>query len=387
VLRALHPCGEGINIVPKIPDGALTDSVILERRDEFDVKFPTGLAGFDTAETWNVQIVQLPVLKTPIIAIAYVDNTTRDNLYAAWNDALKNFGDLSLSTTTGHDATYYYPSWHSESSGVAVTILNMANLDADKAAISMTKEFITIRRTYEGTTMDFDANQLTNKGRLISGQIASDLSKETLDIPATEPVGTLKGTQTAYLYADIPLSETELTQQDSKVRQAEAIEGDYSPCRFWEPVFTNSTAKDVAAFDNVDPNGEDRFITDALRNINIPLLGWGIKINFWLSIHKTSSIRIKRREGLEMNTSAMSDYSPFSTPAFPRDDRAQMVFREFCREQDHSFAACYNSLGGMLKDIIGTIGGVLSQLNIPIVSDIARTATPILTTIADVLPI
>lgn len=386
-LRALHPCGEGINIVPKIPDGALTDSVILERRDEFNIKYPS-VWDAKTYTTWNVIIINLPVLKTPIIAIAYQDSVGEMDLQTAWIDALAHFGDRTMETTTDFDATYVYPSWHksAQNAGIAITILNMANLDKNKAAISMSNEFLTIRRTYEGTTMDFDANALTNKGRLISGQIASDLSKETIDIVPDSTKG-LTETQSAYIYADVPLTETEMTQQDSKVRQAEAICGDYAPCRFWEPVFNNSTSKDVAAFDSIDPNGKDQFVTAAKTNINIPLYGWGIKVNYWLSIDNTSSIRIKRREGLEMNTSSTSDYSPFSTPAFPRDDRAQTVFREFCREQSHSFDANYNSLGGMLKDIISTIGGVLGNLGLPVISDIAKAATPVLTSIADVIPI
>lgn len=405
-LRALHPCGEGINIVPKVPDGALTDSVVLERRDEFDVKFPSVHWGPDKQTTWNLLIIQLPVVKTPIVALAYKDDVNREYMQQAWTAALDHFGDASMSTTAGYDKDYVYPSWKAvgglKDPPVCITIMNMANLDKDIAAISMSKEFLTIRRTYEGTTFDFDANALTDKGRLVSGQIASDLSKENLDIieqivipEKAKPKDMLfdktydavAQTQSIYVYADIPLVETELTQMDSKVRQAEAKCGDYAPCRFWEPVFTNSTAKDVAAFSNLDPNGKDAGVGAPKTNINIPLIGWGIKLSFWLSIHNTSSVRIKRREGLEMNTAKTSHYSPFSTPAYPRDDRAQTVFREFCRQQEHSFDANFNSLGGMLSNIVSSLGGVLGSLNLPIVSDLAKTLTPVLKGVADALPI
>lgn len=387
MIRALHPCGEGINIVPKIPDGALTDSVILERRDEFNIKMPDA-DPFVKGGTWNVMIVSIPVVKTPLIAIAYSDTATRASMSAAFNNAVIRFGDASDPTSTGYDASFYYPSWHFNATAypeVAVQVCLMANLDYGKLADDMVKEFITIRRTYMGTTMDFDANSLTNKGRLISGQVANDFARRTLDIIAA-PGDPVTRTQTITYLGDIPFRETELTQQDSKVRQAECVEGDYAPNRFWEPVFNNSSAKDANVFSGSDTTDNDDSSATALTNLNIPLYGWGHQISFWLSIQDTSSIRIKRREGLELNTSANSDYSPFSTPAFPRDDRAQMVFREFCREQSHSFPSCYNSVGGMLKDVISTISSVLTNLNLPVVSDITRRITPIANAIVDALP-
>lgn len=387
VIRALHPCGEGINIVPKIPDGALTDSVVLERRDEFDIKMPN-VDPFIKGGTWNLLIVSIPVVKTPLAAIAYTDTATRASIQNAWTQVINRFGDATeknAPNNENYDPTYTYPSWHVNAElypQAAVTVCQMANLDSGKLANDMVSEFLTIRRTYMGTTMDFDANSLTNKGRLVSGQIAADFAEGQFDIRAKlgDPI---TSTQRAMFMGDIPLSETEITQQDSKVRQAECVEGDYAPNRFWEPVFLNSSSKDLHVYTAIDPNNEDGFVVTAKPNVNIPLKGWGYQISFWLSIQDTSSIRVKRREGLELNTSSRSDYSPFSTPAFPRDDRAQMIFREFCREQKHSFPACFNSVGGMLKDIVSTIGGVLSNLNIPIISDIARRALPVANSIFD----
>jgi hypothetical protein len=392
VIRALHPCGEGINIVPKIPDGALTDSVVFERRDEFDIKMPTG-APFVVGGTWNVLIISMPFVKTPLAAIAYTSAATVDNMQTAWRLIVNKSGDAGEPGVAGYDASFYYPSWKNDQKSypqVAVTICNMANLDKGILAGDMSSIFITIRRTYMGTTMDFDANDLTNKGRLVSGQIATDYSKRDMDIikaggtPGTDPV---LQTQPCMFLSDIPYTETNLTQQDSKVRQAECKEGDYAPNRFWEPVFLNSAAKEASIFTALDPGEADNLIPGLQHNVNIPLYGWGFQLSFWLSIQDTSSIRVKRREGLEMNTSAASQYSPFSTPAYPRDDRAQMVYREFCREQVHSFPASYNSVGGMLKSIVSTISSVLQCLNLPAVSDIARTVTPYINSFIDILPI
>ncbi|UXD80000.1 putative capsid protein [Lasius neglectus permutotetra-like virus 1] len=392
VIRALHPCGEGINLVPKIPDGALTDSVVFERRDEFDIRMPKD-APFTKGGVWNVLMVSMPFVKTPLAAIAYTSDATGDDMQRAWRLIINKSGDAGEPGVAGYDAAFYYPSWKNDQKSypnVAVTICNMANLDAGVKANDMSKTFITIRRTYMGTTMDFDANDLTNKGRLVSGQIAADFSKRDMDIikaggtPGKDPI---LQTQPCLFISDIPYTETNLTQQDQKVRQAECKEGDYSPNRFWEPVFLNSAAKDACVLTALDPGEADNLIPGLQHNLNIPLLGWGFQLSFWLAIQDTSSIRVKRREGLEMNTAAVSAYSPFSTPAYPRDDRAQMVYREFCREQAHSFPSSYNSVGGMLKSIVSTISNVLQCLNLPVVSDFAKQAAPYINSFIDILPI
>lgn len=393
VIRALHPCGEGINIVPKIPDGALSDSVVFERRDEFDIRMPS-VAPFVKGGTWSVMIISIPVVKTPLVAIAYTSAATPDNIKSAFINLLANTGDASVSTNVNYDAAYQYPSWKYDatiSANCAMTICTMANLDKGIESDDMTNTFITIRRTYMGTTMDFDANDLTNKGRLVSGQIAMDYSKRDLDI--YDPTAKDKNlapillTQPCLYISDLPYSETNLTQEDQKVRQAECKEGDYAPNRFWEPVFLNSASKDACVLQIADPGVADTKVQTIQQNLNIPLYGWGYQISFWLGIQDTSSIRVKRREGLEINTSPASAYSPFSTPAYPRDDRAQMVYREFCREQGHSFPSSFNSVGGMLKDIVCTISNVLQSLNLPLVSDIAKFATPYVTSLIDNLSI
>lgn len=388
VIRALHPCGEGINIVPKIPDGALSDSVVFERRDEFDIRFPTG-DPFKVGGTWSVMIISMPFVKTPLAAVAYTTDATPDQIKAGFLNIIANSGDASLPDNVIYDKEYQYPSWKIDQTNipnVAMTICSMANLDQGISADNMSDTFITIRRTYMGTTMDFDANDLTNKGRLVSGQIAADFAKRELDIIDTASTANPKpviATQTCLYLSDLPYSETLLTQEDLKVRQAECKEGDYSPNRFWEPVFLNSASKDACVIQPGNPGGSDSRVNAPQQNLNIPLLGWGFQISFWLGIQDTSSIRIKRREGLEMNTAPVSAYSPFSTPAYPRDDRAQMVYREFCREQKHSFPASFNSVGGMLKDIVSTISNVLQSLNLPLVSEVAKFATPYINSFID----
>lgn len=288
--------------------------------------------------------------------------------------------------------SYRYPSWGTVSkqgkvlSNVRGQLMKMANLDTGFKAQNADKQFITCRRTYAGMTIDFDANDLTNKGRVVSGQFSGDFTKTEVDIVKAvegkipgETVEAVISTQPMYVYDGFPNNETELTQMDPKVRQAEAKEGDYIPHRFWNPVFNLTASKDVGVMNITSPGLSNPVANQELDNINLPLIGWGVHTSFWLDMHTTSSLRVKRREGLELNTSGGSPYSPFSTPAFSQDDRALSVFREYCRTQPHSFPANFNSLGGLLKDILGTVGNILGNLGIPVVSDIAKVATPLLT--------
>lgn len=393
--------------------------MVLERRDEFNLYMPTDFAKDaqpGSLQTWSCILISLPLLKTPLAAIAYDGIEVRD-IQSVALDLVQYLGDAS----EVKDAKWVYPNWQSinpidsKSTGkIAFTICKMANLDDGKKTDSFADQFLTVRRTYCGMTVDFDSNTLTDKGRLVSGQFACRFAKHEFDTtvkvakPAqkedegwtlmgktdapkvkADTIDVVTSTVTHYSIEGLPVSETQLTQMDSKVRQAEAKTGDYIPHRYWEPVFNNTAARDRGLFGllgisdrSKDPSGDK-----TPTNFNIPLDGWGIHQAFWLDMHATSSLRIKRREGIEMNTSAVSDYSPFTTPAYPSDDRALTVFREFCREQPHSFEACYNSLGGMLSNILGGIGSVLKNLNIPIVSDIAGVAAPILQNLLNQFPI
>lgn len=375
-LRALHPCGEGLNLVPKVPDGALSDSVVMERRDEYVLSCPFDKLG--AGETWDAVVISVPALRTPTLAMAWHGPVEEKDLYTVARTMIQNSG-AAVTPATGQ-----YPAWVSVSGveNVSYTIMPCAALDKGKEA-KLGDVFLSLRRTYCGLTTDYDANSLTDKGRVISGQFVGTLADtmgnvaKKITVTGTEGVQAdqkvIQDTFDLATYTGVPLTEDGLTQMDLKVRQAEAKSGDYMPIRFWEPVFTNASGADPSCADFV-PQDKSVVGSDydtALANWNYPLKGWGFGMTFWRTMDKTTSLRLKRREGLEMNTSALSDFSPFSTPAYPADLRAQTVFREYCRQQPHSFDSSYNSLGGMLGDIVRGLGGVLGGLGIPIVSDIA----------------
>lgn len=398
-LRALHPCGEGLNLVPKVPDGALSDSVVLERRDEYVINNPFAvgpqLADAPLAPTWNCAVISLPLLRTPTMCIAWKGELDRDAMRVVARTMIQYSG---ANTNNDHGA---YPNWGelTEYPNMKFTIMQCAALDKGKDS-KLGDVFLSLRRTYCGLTTDYDANTLTDKGRVVSGQfigsLAETMGNVAVDVTVPGPSGqedtkfkTITHTFDLVTYTGVPNDVDELTQMDLKVRQAEAKTGDYMPLRFWEPTFVNTSGADPTCADlnNLDKGTVGADYPEALKNWNYPLHGWGFGMSFWRSMDDTTSLRLKRREGLEMNTAATSDFSPFSTPAYPADLRAQTVFREFCRQQPHSFDSSYNSLGGMLGNIVKGLGGVLGGLGIPIISDIAPGLGGLLGGILESVPI
>lgn len=154
VLRALHPCGEGLNLVPKIPDGALSESVILERRDEFDIKTPWV---DDQNATWSVVVISVPTLRTPLMVIAWNGSVEGSDLQSMLSKLISVSGDA---IDRDVNESYRYPSWGTVSkqgkvlSNVRGQLMKMANLDTGFKAQNADKQFITCRRTYAGMTID-----------------------------------------------------------------------------------------------------------------------------------------------------------------------------------------------------------------------------------------
>jgi hypothetical protein len=89
-LKCLHPNGEGIDVKPKIPDGAASDSVQLERRDLYDVKPPVALFSGDNEgnDHFDLFVVDLPLLRMSTILVAGLPSTiTRGSMKNAANCA------------------------------------------------------------------------------------------------------------------------------------------------------------------------------------------------------------------------------------------------------------------------------------------------------------
>jgi hypothetical protein len=87
-------------------------------------------------------------------------------------------------------------------------------------------------------------------------------------------------------------------------------------------------------------------------------------------MYHTSSLRIKRNEGIELVASATSVYSPFSTPALANDIRAMQMVQEYSRREPHGYYADYNELGTLLQKILGGVGNAVQSLGLPILSPV-----------------
>lgn len=386
-LKALHPNGEFNTMVPKIPDGAASDSVVLERRDEFVVDCPLA----EEIDTWTVVLLSFPFLRGHTLAIAYASNTlTPAQLAAHLNEAFKHMGLDSDWVTYDAGVNKLYFKW-----------LNSAVLDPvgkTEAGVNPFGNFFkTIRRVYCGYTIDFDCNTLTDKGRVTSGQFQSVVDIRALSHLVTRTATVTGGasgekvtvsdeeTYPAYSYAPPPLGTTEIVQQDLKNRQAEAKDGEYAPLRIWQPTVNFVPATAARPISIYDENFGTEDTNSAFgTEQTIWFDGWGTYVSVWSDIQRTSSLRIKRREGLELVAGYNSPYGPFNTPACSSDPIALDIMREFSRTEPHAYPADFNSHNTLQKGLFGTLGDVLGNLGLPIISDLG----PLLGGVLDsILPI
>jgi hypothetical protein len=358
-LKCLHPNGEGIDVKPKIPDGAASDSVQLERRDLYDVKPPVALFSGDNEgnDHFDLFVVDLPLLRMSTILVAGLPSTITDK---AVEDVLRRYTHIENDSAI-------FPLWLEVDKNIFMSICQSSVLDSGVPLRNPTvygETFKGIRRCYKGITSDYDAATLTDEGRVVSGQfpVISTLAEETT-LPKEDAPTSVWDT---YEMSFFPFSQSEITQQDSKHRSGLAKNGDYTPLRLWQPEipFKSEAELRVLRF----PIDEERISSGAQ---NIVFAGWGSFVCRWENVHKTTSIFLKIQEGLELTPNNRSPYGPFLTPGYPDDPRALSVVREFARTQPHSFEACFNEKNKMAKSILGGLGNVISNLGIPVVSDIA----------------
>jgi len=363
VLRCLHPNGEGNETVPRIPDGATTNSVAMERRDDFILKCP-----YETtvSDTWTCMYVQLPFLSRSFVAVAGPDSELTDTAVGACLNIYCN-----LTSTTYPN--YKYPTWGNVSDAgtdVYMTVCPAATLEIDYVNVDSSTSIKgyakMLRRTYLGITADFDCNELTSKGRITSGQFATQKTEKTVGYND----GTNELVQNFYIIDKPPTLTQQITQQDDKSRQAECITGEYMPLRICQPDVPFVPAADGRwmAPSTSTANGDFSAVYQ-----NLWLDGWSTYVSRWEDMYQTSSIRIKRREGLELVCGDLSPYGPFQQPSLPDDDRARKMVAEFSRVQPHAYCADFNHTGGLLSNIVSGPGNAVGSLGIPVISDMGQT--------------
>jgi hypothetical protein len=371
VLKMLHPCMEHCDLVVKVPDGAVSTSVVMERRDEFVLGNQT-----PSTTTWNCIVFTNPFLANTQFAIQWTGVTapTELTLQLAFANMVEKGFALAV-----------YPLWGSFSeAGFAFfgTVMASATLAPviidDQSGVTFSGLVKNIRRTYLGSTTDFDAPSLSDQGRVLAGQWNPDVALETKELRmGTPPV--LTDVLDYYVIQAPAVTTSSLVQSDAFSREAQAKTGDYLPLRPCAPVFDLTSSTELRRV-ITNRAGTGDVPADGTEQTDLFLRGWSIAVEIWYGMSVDSQLRIKRREGLELVPAPDSTYGPFATPALPDDVRAKQILEEFCRTQPHAYPADYNDLGQMIPNILGSIADVVGSLGLPLISPAANLIKKVLPT-------
>jgi hypothetical protein len=376
---------ENDDTVVKIPDGAVSTSVVMERRDEFNF----GFQGSATTGNWNCVIVTNPLLAKTQTAIQWssLDSPTEDNIWTAYADGIEA------------PAPAVYPAWTAYTIGgiiMYVSTLSSTTLSpiviGDQTGNSLTQLVKNVRRTYLGTTTELNAPTLSDQGRVTSGQWNPDIALETKEIKTGTPA-VLTDVFDYYVIQVPALTTSSVVQSDEFSREALAKDGSYAPLRPCAPTFELTASTEFRRCD-VNYAGEGDGVVDGTEFRDLFLRGWSIQVELWMGLSLQGDLRLKRREGLEIVPAPDSTYGPFATPALPNDTRAKQVLEEFCRTQPHSYVADYNDFGEMIPNLLGGIADVIGGLGLPIISpavnfakNLFPKAKPNVEAIADATPL
>jgi len=221
-----------------------------------------------------------------------------------------------------------------------------------------------------GHTTDFDAADLTNQGRVVSGQWTPDVALTVNEHLTAGPPPVVDEVYPTYEIVTPAVTISDIVSSDEFVREAEAKTGSYLPTRPCMPTWEFSPAQEFRNVEAVFP-GTAELPGSSHDFSDLYLRGWCIGVEFWDGMHPTTNLRIKRREGLELIPAPKSIYSPFSTPALPDDLEAKQVINEYCRNEPHAFPADFNDSGKMLPNILGGVANALAGLGIPLISNVA----------------
>uniref|UniRef100_A0AAT9JQ45 Capsid protein n=1 Tax=Cryptotermes secundus permutotetra-like virus 1 TaxID=3133505 RepID=A0AAT9JQ45_9VIRU len=192
VIRHLHPNGEGVGGGLKVPDGAYSASIALERRDEFELKTPL------KDDTWTLVLFCLPVLYGHTVAFVPVStlSSAGDLLYDQLSELLTVLL-VNPNSTQYEQATY--PSWLelsiTDGLGGYFSILQSGNYPSGSTPSGTGKQhFRDMRRSFCGMTCELNAPALSDQGRIIAGQFAPDVEVKQLSTYAPDILDSTKMT-------------------------------------------------------------------------------------------------------------------------------------------------------------------------------------------------
>lgn len=186
--KHLNPCGEMSTLkgASKIPDGAVTQSVLSELREALIIR-PPGLSESSNlpldGSNWTLTIIQFPQALTSAWLVA---NMTRAEMSPIDRTTL-------LAYLNSEPSPAIYPNWHELSTGelfaCRVEWKTFTNILVNNDLNSL---ITSARITALGTTIFFNTPTLVDQGMLIAGQWNADVqSVQNVPIPVTTTAETL----------------------------------------------------------------------------------------------------------------------------------------------------------------------------------------------------
>ncbi|APG76932.1 putative capsid protein [Hubei permutotetra-like virus 6] len=365
-LKVLHPNMEACQMVVKFPDGAVSTSVSMERRDEFEIPpFPPTVS----TDKWDCIVMHLPFLVGRQGVIKWNSTLTTPS-----EATLQRVVQVLLENIGSPDRQY--PLWYAYTAdGIPflISILSSSVLTSGVAYSGVSGLSLyakSIRRTCLGVTTDLDASDLYNNGRVVSGQWTPDVTTarhDTTDIVT----GFVMHTFDIYQMQVPAVTTSSIVSSDEFSRQAEAKTGSYMPLRTCSSTINMTPVQQWRNLAIELPGVDADTITSSNCN-DLFLQGWSIGVEYWSGLSNQANLRMKVREDLEIVPSPDSPYSPFATPAYPDDVRARAVIQEFSRKQPHAYPASYNENNILLKKLISAVGEVVEDLGLPILSPLVK---------------
>jgi len=407
-LKALHPCGEDSPAYNSgVPDRATNDSCVPQGRLNASIGRPQVLAIPDrilkpSAEgqtpatapspwhgdvSWNVELLSVPGAYSYLILQAspdgiFVDHgfqvsnadITSDILDGKWypiayDDSIKGVKGTGTSDVPPDSLPAGY--WN------AICSFSLPLFGSNLDEKNLAKLMQGFRTTYNGLTIELDVATLKDQGRIYAGSIKPDFRHVDYGRPE------IAGEETVNLA--VPITTTDLTQLVRNVYYEPAKKGVYMPLKISEPVLkyidTDISAPAFVINDSIAKvGGGTQFPYVRYDTVDE---NFNVSVCFLMNLADTAYLDLKHRAGFQCAVAPGSPWRPFSQPPPRYDSLALDNVATLMASMPDAYEAKYNDLG----KILDTIGGLIEGLGIPIISDIAHIARPIVGGLAGLINI
>lgn len=414
----MHPAiveGGLRNTIPAVPDGASGMVVTASHHGALEIAVPTDGATppKPIVTNWDLVVVQFASLEYGTIymrgPVGWLDGTRTDATGHRLPAGRRLWEEAASSVKRGSAAAWNtWTDWEVDAlSGVVhvqvyVAIPTTLTHD-DGTGKTVPFQWKTLFRTWRlvgmSHTTELMSSITTNQGRVVAGQFSADVREgaaaENISAIIERVIARLAAAPTFGDLAAvrIPRADTQVTTRqfwgtrmpkltldgiisgDHESQDWPAVDGAYMPLRMWREEHERISTDPLKAI-GVDPDADndggvagDQLWSGAA--IVDPAYGWSYCVFTGLSADAT--VKSKYVYHSEVTVDGESTWAPFQRGAPPRDALALDTVSLLSSSMPHVFVADENDLGSMIGDLAGTIG----KLGIPIVSDIANIAKPV----------